>query len=82
MYEAFFYFDEKGHVPVRDFLDGLTVKTRKKAAGWIELLEKEGPELKRPYADKVEGDLYALRVRLSSDNVLNDELINPQYDES
>jgi len=40
-----------GDYPAADFLKELPVKVRAKAAAWINLLQKEGPNLKRPYAD-------------------------------
>ena len=52
-----------------EFLDALSWKTRQKIQAWIDLLEKEGPNLKRPYADKVTGDLCELRIRFASDQV-------------
>jgi phage-related protein len=44
-------------------------KTRQKIAAWINLLEQEGPNLRRPYADKVKDKLYERRVRLGYDNI-------------
>ena len=69
MYQAIFYWDERGRVPVRDLIESLPEKIRQKIAAWIELLEQEGPSLKRPYADKVQDKLYELRIRLGSDNI-------------
>ena len=69
MYQAIFYWDERGRVPVRDLIESLPEKIRQKIAAWIEFLEQEGPSLKRPYADKVQDKLYELRIRLGSDNI-------------
>ena len=69
MYQAIFYWDDRGRVPVRDLIESLPEKVRQKIAAWIELLEQEGPSLKRPYADKVQEKLYELRIRLGSDNI-------------
>ena len=69
MYQAVFYWDERARVPVRDLIESLPEKIRQKIAAWIELLEQEGPSLKRPYADKVQDKLYELRIRLGSDNI-------------
>ena len=69
MYQAIFYWDERGEVPVRNLMESLPDKMRQKIAAWIELLEQEGPSLRRPYADKVQEKLYELRVRLGSDNI-------------
>ena len=56
-------------MPVREFVMSLPEKIRKKIAAWIDLLEKEGPNLKRPYADKIKDKIYELRVRLGPDNI-------------
>ena len=45
------------------FLDTLPVKVRAKIAKWIELLEEEGPELPRPYADVLRDKIRELRVK-------------------
>lgn len=36
---------------------------------YIELLEKEGPDLLRPYADSVKEKIRELRVKISSGNI-------------
>jgi len=51
-----------GNYPAADFLKELPVKVRAKAATWINLLQKEGPNLKRPYADSLQGSIRELRV--------------------
>ena len=45
-----------------DFLDGLPEGARTKAASWLGLLQQEGPNLRRPYADVLEGPIRELRV--------------------
>jgi phage-related protein len=37
-------------------------KEQRKVAGFLELLAQEGPQLRRPYADHVRGDLRELRM--------------------
>ena len=69
MFHAVFYRDERGREPVQDFIGSLSNKMRQKIAAWVKLLENEGPFLRRPYADKVSGKLYELRIRFASDNV-------------
>ena len=68
-YQVVFYWDERGREPVREFLESLALKTRSKILKYIDILQTEGPFLKRPFADKLAGKLYELRVRFSSDNV-------------
>lgn len=66
MYKLFFYTNTQGDSPVDDFLDGLDKKSRAKVAAHLSLLEKEGPNLKRPYADIVRGKIRELRIHHSS----------------
>lgn len=61
-YEVLFYETAEGRCPAREFLDGLAPKVRAKVAKWLELLEREGPRLPRPYADVVRGKIRELRV--------------------
>jgi len=69
LYQVVLYRDARGKVPVEEFVLELATKTRQKILGMIELLEQEGPRLKRPYADKVRGNIYELRIRFASDHV-------------
>ena len=66
MYNLVFYTTERGDSPVDDFLDGLDKKSRAKVAAHLSLLEEQGPNLKRPYADVVRGKIRGLRIRQSS----------------
>ena len=50
MYETVFYQAPRGDYPVLDFIKTLDKKARAKIYRYIELLEKEGPNLLRPYA--------------------------------
>ena len=53
MFDLVFFTTEKGDSPIDAFLDGLDKKSRAKVAAYLSLLEEEGPDLKRPYADVV-----------------------------
>ncbi|KAF0154630.1 MAG: hypothetical protein FD159_2521 [Syntrophaceae bacterium] len=66
MYNLIFYTAERGHSPLDDFLDGLDKKSRAKVAAYLSLLEEQGPNLKRPYADIVRGKIRELRIQYSS----------------
>lgn len=77
-----FYKDRRGKKPVREFIFSLPKKTREKIWSWIDILSKEGPFLRRPYADKLSGKIYELRIRFASDNIrilyyffLNDKIV-------
>jgi len=55
----------RGGSPLDDFLDGLDKKLRAKVAAYLSLLEEQGPNLKRPYADIVRGKIRELRIHHS-----------------
>ena len=66
MYEVEFYKYRKGRCFATEFLNDLQTKIRAKVVKWIEKLEKEGPNLPRPYADIVRGKIRELRVSFGS----------------
>ena len=66
MYEVEFYKDGKERCFTLEFLNKLQTKIRAKVVKWIEKLEKEGPNLPRPYADIVRGNIRELRVSFGS----------------
>lgn len=68
MYEVLFYEDVRGRCPTEEFLDTLQPKLRGKAEKWIEILEQEGPDLPRPFADSIGRKIRELRVRFGSDS--------------
>lgn len=58
-------YDRKGRFAIDEFLDWLDKKSRAKVAAYL-LLEEEGPNIKRPYADVVRGKIRELRIHYSS----------------
>lgn len=66
MYQIIFYTTEQGDSPIDEFLNGLDKKARAKVAAYLSLLEEQGPNLKRPYADHVRGKIRELRIRYTS----------------
>lgn len=68
-YQVILYWDRRGKKPVQDFIGSLSTKTQQKIAARIGLLSEQGPFLRRPYADKLGGKLYELRIRFASDNI-------------
>lgn len=59
------YETEDGACPIEKFLDGLNRRERAKALAAIDLLEEEGPDLRRPHADTLGDGIHELRVRVS-----------------
>ncbi len=69
MYKINFYQTRRGDYPVKDFIQDMDKKSRAKIWRYIELLEKHGPNLLRPYADQVREKIRELRIRVRSGNV-------------
>ncbi len=68
MYEVLYYKNSKGAEPAREFIDGLQSNVRAKVRVWLDELAKHGPDLPRPYADKVRGKIRELRIRFGSNS--------------
>ena len=66
MYNLILYTTDRGDSPIDEFLDGLDKKSRAKVAAYLLLLQDEGPNLKRPYADVIRGKIRELRIHYSS----------------
>ena len=66
LYNLILYTTDRGDSPIDEFLDGLDKKSRAKVVAYLSLLEDEGPNLKRPYADVVRGKIRELRIHYSS----------------
>jgi phage-related protein len=64
MYRIRMFRSERGEAPVEAYLAELEPKHRRKIAAHLELLAREGPNLRRPYADVLDGPLRELRVSL------------------
>jgi phage-related protein len=69
LYSLVLYTTERGDSPIDEFLDGLDKKSRAKVAAHLSLLEEQGPNLKRPYADVVRGKIRELRIHHSSNQL-------------
>ena len=61
----FYQKDDKSE-PAIDFLNSLNDKMNAKAVRALELLQKNGNELREPDSRKIKGPIYELRVKLSS----------------
>ncbi len=63
---VYFYQDDDGSIPVRDWLDALRLREAKACSRCIDALgrlEAAGLELRRPNADYLRDGIYELRVR-------------------
>jgi len=67
--KAVYYEDLKGRKPVKEFIDSFDLKMRGKVLARIEFLAEHWYEIRRPYVDKIDKDLYELRVEFAWNNV-------------
>lgn len=67
MFEVEYYEMKNGKVPVREFIDGLSIKMQSKAMAGIEILEELGPELREPYSKSLAKGLFELRIKFAND---------------
>ena len=65
MYQIVYYRTVRGDYPVIEFMESLDDKAAAKVSSFIRLLREKGPQLRRPYADKVRGPICELRVQLA-----------------
>ncbi|MBI5847660.1 MAG: type II toxin-antitoxin system RelE/ParE family toxin [Nitrospirae bacterium] len=68
-WQVLYYETSEGVVPVEKFIDSRKDRDQAKIFSWISLLEEQGPNLLRPYADLLTDGIHELRVKLSGDQV-------------
>ncbi len=56
--DIWYYLDERGHSPIREFIDGLPLDEQAKVFAYIGELGKQGHNLRRPLADYVKEGIY------------------------
>jgi len=64
-----YYETKKSRCPVQEFIRLQQTRQRAKILNWIELLESEGPQLPRPYADLLDDGIHELRIKISGDQI-------------
>jgi phage-related protein len=67
---SIYYYDKTdGISPVKDYIDALPLRVRAKTLAFIGLLETNGPNLPRPYADLLTDGIHELRIKLTGSQV-------------
>lgn len=64
-WEIYYYKNQKGEEPVKQFIEKHRLKDQVKLFDWISRLEELGPNAVRPLVDYLGDDIYELRVKLS-----------------
>ncbi len=60
------YYETKNNTsPVEDFINSLPTNNRLKVMAFLEVLQEQGPNLPRPYADILKDGIHELRVKLT-----------------
>lgn len=59
----YYFVDEKGNNPVKEFIASLPVKERAKIFAYIAELRVQGHNLRRPMADYLKNGIYELRPK-------------------
>ena len=59
----YYFEDDRGDVPVREFIDDLPLDEQAKVFAYIDELRKQGHNLRRPLADYVCDAIYELRPK-------------------
>ena len=67
--EIIYYENNKGEIPVKDFIDNSSQKDKVRMAKTILLLVEQGSLLRRPYAAQLEDGINELRIK-GTDNQL------------
>ena len=63
------YEDKRGRQYVKEFINSFDEKTRGKITARIEFLIEHWQEMRRPLVDKIDEDLYELRVQFAWNNI-------------
>lgn len=59
----YFYVDDRGHRPVKEFVDSLPMRDQAKVLAYLEELKRQGHNLRRPMADYLSEGIYELRPK-------------------
>ena len=63
LYSIYYYIDERGNNPVKDFINSLSLKEQAKVFAYIVELKNQGHRLRRPIADYLRDGIYELRPK-------------------
>ncbi len=61
--DIYYFIDERGHNPVKEFIHGLPAKEQEKVYAYIDELRRQGHNLRRPMADYLGSGIYELRPK-------------------
>ena len=68
-WKVVYYSEQNGSMPVKGYIENLSLREQAKTMAFIGLLEEKGPNLPRPYADFLEDGIHELRIKLKGTQV-------------
>jgi len=68
-WHVLYYETASGSSPVQEFIDTRKDRDQAKIFSWLNVLEEQGPNLPRPYADLLIDGIHELRIKLRGDQV-------------
>jgi len=68
-WKVIYYSEQNGSKPVEKYIDKLSIREQAKTLAFIGLLEENGPNLPRPYADLLDDGIHELRIKLTGTQV-------------
>ena len=68
-WHVLYYESASGISPVQEFIDTRKDRDQAKIFSWLNVLEEQGPNLPRPYADLLIDGIHELRIKLRGDQV-------------
>ncbi len=68
-WHVLYYESADGVCQVQKFIDTRKDRDQAKILSWVSLLEDQGPNLPRPYADMLMDGIHELRLKLTGDQV-------------
>lgn len=60
---VYYFIDNRGEIPVKEFINGLSVSERTKVFAYLKELKNKGSDLHRPLADYLGHGIYELRPK-------------------
>ena len=67
--KVIYYEDNRSKKPVKEFIGKFDGKTKGKILARLEFLENHWHELRRPFVDKIDNNLYELRVEFAWNSI-------------
>ena len=69
IWKVYYYPKPDETYPVKEYINTLDKREKAKTLSFIELLQDNGPDLKRPYADLLKDGIHELRIKLTGTQV-------------